>query len=59
MKETNPNEWKCVKCGSNEFRKRNLMLRGIMGSAGWLDGEDVTIYVCNKCGYIEFYQRRD
>jgi predicted nucleic-acid-binding Zn-ribbon protein len=45
-----------VKCGSNEFRRRNLMLRGIMGSAGLLDCEDVTIYICNKCGYIEFYK---
>lgn len=59
MKETNPNEWTCVKYGSSELRKRNLELRGIMGSAGLLDAEDVTIYVCNKCGYIEFYERRD
>jgi predicted nucleic-acid-binding Zn-ribbon protein len=47
-----------VKCGSNEFRKRHLKLRGIMGT-GLLDAEEVAIYVCNKCGYIEFYERRD
>jgi len=58
LKETNPNEWECVKCGSNEFRKRHLKLRGIMGT-GLLDAEEVAIYVCNKCGYIEFYERRD
>jgi len=59
LKETNLNEWKCVKCGSTEFKKRNLKLRGIMGTAGSLDAEEVTIYVCKKCGYVEFYERRD
>jgi len=59
LKETSTNEWKCVKCGSNEFRKRRLRLRGNMGSTGFLDAEEVTAYFCNKCGYIEFYERQD
>jgi len=56
MSETD--EWKCGKCGSNEFRKRNLILRGIMGTTGLLDGEAVTAFFCKKCGYIEFYARK-
>ena len=56
MSETD--ERKCGKCGSNEFRKRNLRLRGIMGSAGLLDSEKVTAYFCKKCGYVEFYERK-
>jgi len=47
-------EWKCSKCGSKEFRKRTLRLRGSMGT-GLLDSEEVTLYFCGECGYIEFY----
>ena len=49
------NNWKCAKCGSSEFRKRELKLRGEMGLTGLLDAEKVTAYVCTKCGYIELY----
>jgi len=49
------NGWKCVKCGSNDFRKKRLKLRGDMGSTGFLDAEEVTAYFCKTCGYIEFY----
>lgn len=48
-------EWKCSKCGSDDFRKRRMNLRGTMGTTGFLDSEEVTAYFCNKCGYIEFY----
>jgi len=56
LKETSPSEWKCAKCGSNEFRKRHLRLRGNMGSTGLLDAEEVASYFCNKYGYIELYE---
>jgi predicted nucleic-acid-binding Zn-ribbon protein len=49
-------EWKCPKCGSSSYRKRELRLRGIIGTTGLLDSEQVTAYVCNACGYIEFYE---
>jgi len=48
------NEWKCSKCGSTEFRKRSL---NILGTTGLRDHEKVTGYICNKCGYVEFYAK--
>lgn len=48
-------EWKCSKCGSGDFRKRHMNLRGSMGTTGLLDCEEVTAYFCNRCGYVEFY----
>lgn len=48
------NEWKCSKCGSTEFRKRSLNL---LGTTGLRDHEKVTAYICNKCGYVEFYAK--
>jgi predicted nucleic-acid-binding Zn-ribbon protein len=59
LEKINSNEWKCTKCGSREFRKKHLKLRGSLGTTGFLDAEEVTAYFCNECGYIEFYERRD
>ncbi len=51
-------ERKCLKCGSNKFRTRSLILRGSMGTTGLLDSEKVTAYICDECGYVEFYVSR-
>jgi len=53
----NKTEYSCPKCGSKDVRIRNLLLRGVMGTAGIFDGENVALYICNKCKFIEIYSR--
>jgi predicted nucleic-acid-binding Zn-ribbon protein len=50
-------KYSCPKCGSKDVRTRDFLLRGMMGSAGILDGENVTMYICKGCKHIEFYSR--
>jgi len=49
-------EWKCAKCGSVNHRKKHINFRGSMGTTGFLDATEVTAYICDGCGYIEFYE---
>jgi predicted nucleic-acid-binding Zn-ribbon protein len=58
LREDGSIEWVCIKCGSKGFRRRQLRLRGDMGATGFLDAEEVTAYICDECGYMEFYSYR-
>lgn len=45
---------KCPKCGASDFKKKSAKLPD--AAVGWFNSLIVTAYICNNCGYIEFYR---
>lgn len=45
---------KCPKCSSANLREKYVRLAGTFGVFSPLEA---TAYVCDNCGYIEFYER--
>jgi predicted nucleic-acid-binding Zn-ribbon protein len=48
-------EWKCPKCGSEDYRLEELMMTGRHGVIG--RGYRFNVFICQKCGYSELYYR--
>lgn len=45
---------KCSKCGSVNLREKHVRLAGALG---YFNPLEATAYICDKCGYIEFYRK--
>ena len=45
---------KCVKCGSEKFRREELAMGGRHGVVGGR-GYRFDVYICEECGYSEFF----
>ena len=47
-------EKKCPKCGSVDREEKHIRLAGTLG---YFNPLEATVYICGKCGYIEFYRK--
>lgn len=49
-------EGKCPKCGGASARREEAVLQGESGQ--WsVKSNEVVIFICNKCGFMEFYHK--